>query len=116
LGLNATYLAQLDALDKSCGYSVFRQKYLKFPPPGVQPAKYFDSDADAGCDLWDSVYFSAYAPNPCFNVYEIGLQCPILSDPLGFPTDLIYSYPGLPVYFNRSDVKRHMNVPHELTW
>jgi len=116
LGLNKTFLAQLDASDKSCGYADFREKYLKFPPPGVQPPKYFDYDADAACDLWDDVYYAAYAPNPCFNVYELGLQCPLLSDPLGFPTDLVYSYPGLPVYFNRSDVKRHMNVPHELTW
>ena len=62
------------------------------------------------------MYLSAYAVNPCFNVYEPNLQCPLLSDPLGFPSDLIYSYPGLPPYFNRSDVKKAMHAPEDTDW
>jgi carboxypeptidase D len=62
------------------------------------------------------VYEAAYAPNPCFNVYEIGLQCPLLGDVLGFPTDLIYSYAGVPVYFNRTDVKKAMHAPMDIPW
>jgi len=49
-------------------------------------------------------------------VYEIGLQCPLLSDPLGFPTDLQFVSPGLPVYFNRTDVKIAMHAPMNVSW
>jgi carboxypeptidase D len=99
-----------------CGYADFRNEYLKFPPVNVQEPKYFNSTSEADCDLWDIIYRAAYAPNPCFNVYEIGLQCPLLGDILGYPTDLQYSYPGYPVYFNRTDVKKAMHAPLDVEW
>ena len=117
LGLNASYLAQLEALDKSCGYADFREKYFTFPPSGVQPPEYFNYTSNSECDVWGSAHSAAFAPNPCFNVYEIGpATCPFLSDPLGWPTDLQYSYPGLPVYFNRTDVKIAMHAPLDVDW
>lgn len=116
MGYNASFLAQLEASHESCGYADFLDKYLTFPPSGVQPQTYFNSTSDADCDLWGAGYNAAYAPNPCFNVYEVGLQCPLLSDPLGYPTDLQYSYPGLPVYFNRTDVKKAMHAPMDVEW
>ncbi|KAF2188603.1 alpha/beta-hydrolase [Zopfia rhizophila CBS 207.26] len=44
------------------------------------------------CDVWGMGHVKAYHPIPCFNIYEIGLQCPLLSDPLGYLTALQYSY------------------------
>lgn len=61
-------------------------------------------------------YLAAYSPNPCFNVYQITGSCPLLSDPLGYPTDLQLSYPGLPIYFNRTDVKEAMHAPMDVEW
>ena len=116
LGLNKSFLADLEALDKSCGYAKFREDYYKFPPTSVQPAKYFNSTSDSVCDLWTMVYDASYAPNPCFNVYWIGLQCPLLGDVLGFPTDLQYTYAAQPVYFNRTDVKKAMHAPMDVPW
>ncbi|KAG0650120.1 Serine-type carboxypeptidase F [Hyphodiscus hymeniophilus] len=117
IGLNASYIAQLEELDKTCGYSEYREEYMKFPPSGVQPPKYFDTDADAACDLADAATNAAFAPNPCFNSYEINTQCPMPSDPLGFPTDVEYEYPGLtPVYFDRTDVKHAMHAPLNIAW
>jgi carboxypeptidase D len=113
LGLNASFLTQLQALDKKCGYADFRKKYLTFPPPGKQP---HGGVTDLSCDIFGMVYAAAYAPNPCFNIYEISSQCPLLSDPLGFPTGLQYSYPGQPIYFNRADVKKAMNAPLDVEW
>ncbi|RAL58922.1 hypothetical protein DID88_009213 [Monilinia fructigena] len=42
LGLNASFVAKLEALHKSCGYANFIDQYLTFPPSGIQPPKYFD--------------------------------------------------------------------------
>jgi carboxypeptidase D len=116
IGFNQTFMEKIADLDKTCGYADFREQYMSFPPNGTQPHLYFNSTADADCDLWGMGYNEAYHPNPCFNVYEIGLQCPLLSDPLGYPTDLQYSYPGLPVYFNRSDVKAALHAPMNVKW
>lgn len=49
-------------------------------------------------------------------MYKPTYNCPLLADPLGYPTDLQYSYPGLPVYFNRSDVKEAMHAPMDVEW
>ncbi|ETI22932.1 hypothetical protein G647_04726 [Cladophialophora carrionii CBS 160.54] len=116
MGYNKSFMATLAALDKSCGYADYRETYFKFPPAKVQPPKYFNSSSDADCDIWHSAYFAAYATNPCFNPYLISLQCPLQGDPLGFPSDLIYSYPGIPVYFNRTDVKRAIHAPVDREW
>ena len=113
LNYNDTYLAALVENDQSCGYADYREKYMQFPPSGVQPVL---KTSTGKCAVWDEAYETAYATNPCFNVYEIGLQCPLLSDPLGYPTDLQYTYPGLPVYFNRTDVKEAMHAPMEVEW
>lgn len=116
LGLNESFLCQLEKLDKSCGYKDFRDTYLKFPPPSIQPEKYFNTSSDAECDLWHMAYFASYAPNPCFNVYLITQgNCPLLSDPIGLPSDLAYSYTGLPIYFNRTDVKEAIHAP-DMNW
>ncbi|EXJ80947.1 carboxypeptidase D [Capronia epimyces CBS 606.96] len=116
LGFNKSFVSLLAQRDKQCGYAQFRQDYMHFPPNGTQPPLYLNTTADPDCDLWDAVYDNAYGVNPCFNVYEPNLQCPLLSDPLGFPSDLIYSYPGLPPYFNRTDVKKAMHAPLTTDW
>jgi carboxypeptidase D len=111
LNFNDTFLAQLDDAYVNCGYKEYNEKYLTFPPPGVQPPLdgMFNATSDS-CDVWTLSYTAAYQPNPCFNVYEISSMCPIPSDPLGFPSDLQYQYPGMGgLYFNRSDVKTAMH-------
>jgi carboxypeptidase D len=113
LGFNASFLTQLQKLDKTCGFADFRKKYLTFPPPGKQPV---GGLTNLSCDIYDMVYTAAYATNPCFNVYGVAGQCPLQSDPLGYPTGLQYSYPGQPIYFNRTDVKKAMHAPLEVEW
>ena len=114
IGLNSSYLAQLEALHESCGYAEFIEKYMTFPASGVQPPA---PDFSEECDINGLATNAAFKPNPCFNSYEINTQCPIPSDPLGFPTDLAYSYPGLiPLYFDREDVKLAMHAPMDIDW
>lgn len=59
---------------------------------------------------------AAFATNPCFNIYETVQQCPILWDPLSFPTELVYTPAGANTYFNRSDVKAAMHAPQDINW
>ncbi|KAJ9618797.1 hypothetical protein H2204_012929 [Knufia peltigerae] len=117
LGYNSSFMAKLASIDQTCGYVDYRDTHVdKFPPSQVQPPKYFNSTVDADCDIWHAAYFAAYGANPCFNPYLITLQCPLQGDPLGFPSDLIYSYPNTPVYFDREDVKKAMHAPVDREW
>ena len=114
LNYNQSFIEYLTDLDVECGWKEYREKYMHYPPTGTQPPL---AEPTGKCALWSDAYFAAYAMNPCFNVYEIGLQCPLLSDPLGYPTDLQYQYPGLSdVYFNRTDVKKAMHAPMNVDW
>ena len=120
LNLNDTFMSYLEEAHEKCGYKDYLEQYLVFPPSGVQPPLLGQSNQNVtgiNCDVWDAVYAAASQPNPCFNVYEISSMCPILSDPLGFPGDLIYQYPGEGgIYFNRSDVKEAMHAPQDVSW
>ena len=114
LNYNQSFIEYLTDLDEECGWKKYREDYMHYPPSGMQPPL---KEPTGKCALWSDAYFAAYAMNPCFNVYEIGLQCPLLSDPLGYPTDLQYQYPGLSnVYFNRTDVKKAMHAPMDVDW
>lgn len=116
LGFNDSFVSMLADRDKSCGYAKYRSQFMTFPPNSTQPPLFLNTTADPDCDLWNLVYDTAYSVNPCFNVYLPTMQCPLLVDPLGFPTDLMFSYPGLPPYFNRTDVKKAMHAPMDIDW
>src|SRR5271169_2987831 len=42
LNLNDTFMAELEAVDKECGYTSYLDQYLVFPPAGQQPQLYFN--------------------------------------------------------------------------
>jgi carboxypeptidase D len=104
IGLNETYLAEIEARAESCGYTAFHDKWTsEFPPSGTIGAVGVGSD----CDLWDDIYNAIYYVNPCFNIYHLTDFCPYLWDELGFP-----SLGGGPNnYFNRSDVQEVIHAP-----
>lgn len=110
------FMAELESLHESCGYADVIDKYLQFPPPGNQPAEYFNYTAEGDCDVFDTINNAAFGPNPCFNVYEIVGMCPLLADVLAFPTELVYLPEGEQVYFNRTDVKMALHAPLDVDW
>jgi carboxypeptidase D len=112
---NESFMAELEKKHKSCGYEDFIEKYLTFPPPEVQPPKFFNYTSEADCDLFDLVYNEVFHINPCFDLYEINLMCPLLWDVLAFPTSLDYQAAGSTVYFQRADVKKALHAPN-VTW
>ncbi|PYH80689.1 serine carboxypeptidase pepF [Aspergillus uvarum CBS 121591] len=111
---NASFLAELEQLHESCGYKAFIDDYLTFPASGVQPPKSMNYSGD--CDLWDLINNEVLGNNPCFNPYAINENCPIVWDVLGFPTEVDYTPPGATIYFDRSDVKRALHAPANITW
>jgi carboxypeptidase D len=78
IGLNASYLASLKELDKTCGFADFREKYYTFPASGVQPIAP-NIPNGAPCDIITSSTNAALKINPCFNSYELVTQCPMPS-------------------------------------
>lgn len=113
---NESFLAKIESLDKSCGYADLREKYLTFPPSGIQPAVFFNFTSEADCDVFDMIDNAALTINPCFDIYEVNQQCPLLWDVLSFPTQIFYTPDGATTYFNRSDVKAAIHAPDYVDW
>ena len=117
---NETYMKQLQDLHQSCGYADYIDKYLQFPPSGMQPAGYlnFSNPKNLSCDLLDIIDEAAFNQNPCFDIYEITTMCPLPSDVLSFPTQLFDDNGGQAMgsYFNRTDVKKAFNAPMDVDW
>jgi carboxypeptidase D len=111
LGLNASILARLAHLDKSCGYASFRRKYLRYPPRGIQPTKFFTFNDDNPCDVGWLTAKAAAAGNPCFNFYNILDRCPIKTNNLD-AHNLGFTAPNQQVYFDRADVKAALHAPN----
>jgi carboxypeptidase D len=113
---NASFLAELESLHKSCGYEKYIEEYLQFPPKKAQPEVYFNFTSEANCDVFDLINEAAFDPNPCFNIYEINQMCPLPWDVLSFPTELVFTPEGATTYFNRSDVKAALHAPANSNW
>jgi carboxypeptidase D len=63
---NQSFIDQLVDLHQSCGYADYIEKYLTFPPSGVQPPVFFNYTSESNCDVFDLIDFAAFDPNPCF--------------------------------------------------
>ncbi|TID26545.1 pheromone processing carboxypeptidase (Sxa2) [Venturia nashicola] len=99
----SSFLSDIESLHKSCGYETFITKYLKFPPPGLQPQM---TGPSSQCDVFTKIKTEARKVNPCFNIYEVNQTCPTLSDQLN----------GLAPYFDRADVKTALHAPSNSQW
>ncbi|KAK0621654.1 serine carboxypeptidase [Bombardia bombarda] len=118
---NDSYSQSIQSAADQCGYTEYLQKYLVFPPAGIQPSdlpgQQDDDNELTGCDLFVQVYLAALELNPCFNVYEVADRCPLVYDPLGFSVGTNYVPDGAgPAYFNRADVKAAIHAPVNQTW
>jgi carboxypeptidase D len=105
IGLNETFLAEINARADACGFTDFFNEYSNaFPPTG--PFRSAPDPSAPGCDLYDDILSAVYYVNPCFNIYHLIDYCPYLSDEMGFP-----SLGGGPNnYFNRSDVQAQLHI------
>lgn len=78
-------LDSLVALDETCGFSAFREEYLTYPPPGAMPdLSDLPGRKNPEClAVYESVYEGIQTYNPCFDIYNIAIGCPVLWDVLG---------------------------------
>lgn len=113
---NDTFMEELNQRHQECGYQDYLDKYLAFPPSDRQPPEHFNSTKDAHCDVFNMAADATFATNPCFDIYEINLMCPLQWDILAFPTSLLYQPDGAQVYFDRKDVKEALHAPKDVTW
>uniref|UniRef100_A0A0W0FQN8 Carboxypeptidase n=1 Tax=Moniliophthora roreri TaxID=221103 RepID=A0A0W0FQN8_MONRR len=109
--LNQTFLAELDALADSCGFTEYLENFIAAPPAGPLPSP----NISRACDTWDLIFDAALAVNPAFNIYRIFDTFPILWDVLGFPGSFEQIQVS-PLYFDREDVKRAIHAPVNVTW
>ncbi|KAK6991881.1 Alpha/Beta hydrolase protein, partial [Favolaschia claudopus] len=98
---NTSFESELIALDERCGFTVFLNEFLVFPPRGIQPSPPTTAN---GCSIFETLTSALSYINPCFSTYQITATCPFPADPILNPPDGIE-------YFNRSDVQAAINAP-----
>lgn len=96
----------LERDNKKCGLDKYLDAHLTYPPP-KRPWKSAQVD---GCDA--IAHFDAIMAkiNPCFNSYHIQDTCPVLYDPLGFPS-VVYTPPNATIWFNVPGVRSAIHAP-----
>ncbi|KIY47693.1 alpha/beta-hydrolase [Fistulina hepatica ATCC 64428] len=109
------FMERLAKLDTYCGYTEYLDTYLTYPPAGPLPFNWTNTEADAGCDLWDLIFGEALVKNPAFDIYRIFDMPPVPWDVLGFPGSFEQVQVS-PIYFDRQDVKEAIHAPLNVTW
>jgi carboxypeptidase D len=106
-GFDEGDISDLEELHKSCGYEGLIDMYLKFPPPGNQPANV--RPRSFSCDVFTRIQYAATSSNSCFDVYMVNKTCPK-------GADVMKSAGSKPAYFNRADVKTALHAPISTKW
>ncbi|KAK6857435.1 serine carboxypeptidase [Apiospora arundinis] len=110
---NNSFAADIREQHQTCGFADYNAKYLQYPPPGPQPPNNFSDECN---DLFHVVFAEMFSLNPCFDIYQVATTCPLLYDVLGFPGSIEYAPVGTQPYFNRTDVKKAIHAPLNVTW
>jgi carboxypeptidase D len=119
--LNDTAKANLRNMSATCGFDDYMNKYLTYPPPGPQPSVLPGTNSTThrllrSCRTADYLADAATELNPGWNIYQVTQMLPIPDDVLGFPYSDFYVAPGRQIYFNRTDVKKAINAPLNVSW
>lgn len=106
-------LSHFRGIHEDCGFTEHFEKYMVFPPAGIQPDLTPLQNNTICIGLWDEVIHAASTTNPCFNFYNIIDRCPLAYN---VAADFINVYNGSGTYFGRPDVKKAIHAPNEINW
>jgi carboxypeptidase D len=79
LGLNESFLNDLNTLADECGFTSYIDEHLVYPPPkepSTQLSLEDDETTEERCSIWLPLREAAELVNPCFNIYHIVDTCP----------------------------------------
>lgn len=106
-------LSNFRSISDDCGYSDYFDRYLTFPPSGIQPDLAPVAENQTCHDLWETVAYLAKQANPCFNIYNIIDHCPLLYN---VGANILNGSDGSNTYFHRHDVRKALNAPDSIDW
>ena len=93
---NSSFMATLQNISDTCGYTDYLDKYVTYPPAGPLPLPYPKGVNARECDIADPIYDAVSTVNPVFDIYRVTDQWPSPWSVLGFPQSTQEF-----IYFNR---------------
>ena len=99
---NDSFVADIHSRDANCGYTDYLNKYLVYPPAGQQPTVIAGQEANGTTKLdcallYTDIMYAALTVNPCWDVYQVAITCPLQWDILG--CKCLFVVVLVPVYF-----------------
>lgn len=93
---NDSFVADIHKRADSCGYTDYLNKYLVYPPAGQQPTILPGQDSSgettSECkSLYTDIVNAALLVNPCWDIYQVAVICPLLWDVLGCKTSSLFA-------------------------
>ncbi|KAM5537769.1 hypothetical protein V8D89_008537 [Ganoderma adspersum] len=116
--LNSTFMAQLQNISDSCGYTDYFDKYVMYPPTGPLPLPAgavidqatLNVNVRPECRIRELIQNAAQVINPSFDAYRVTDTWPTVWSVLGEPRSTQKF-----IYFNRTDVQTAINAP-QMHW